>query len=182
MTTTTKFNHFDEQFLEIAATIQEDGLAIFKDTSPSVRDPYAYTMGLHRLGHPELVMFGLCDHHTEELGEFVFDSIIYGRPLPVGRQHRIRVDDQHIVALDPVTSRWFEADPSRISMWWLQFGATTRPSFVQLVLADQHGLMPWEAACDPQCRAAQPLVADNPAVYPRQRTRQVGRTAKRRRR
>jgi hypothetical protein len=41
--------------------------------------------------HPEIVMFGVPMSHVNEVSDLVYNRLLDGDPLPVGREHRHRV-------------------------------------------------------------------------------------------
>jgi hypothetical protein len=84
----------------------------------------------------------------------------------------------------PVPDRWLERDPSRIAQWFSHFGYQRAPRLLQAVWADPSGMMPWEYDIRPAAFNQQPVLVEDPIRFPTppRNNRQVGRTAKRRRR
>lgn len=135
-------------------------------TCPPSRYPYAYSLGLHRHDHPEIVMFGVPLAGASELAGSVFDAIQDGHPFPIGREFRTPLRDRLSISLDPVPARWVERDPGRVGQWFAHFGERRMPEFVQVVWSDLRGRMPWDVDADPLVRSMQPLLADDPIRVP----------------
>lgn len=140
-------------------------------TCPPSPHPYAYSLGLHRYDHPEIVMFGVPFSGADELARSVYDAIADGQPFPTGREFRTPLRDRLSISLDPVPARWVERDPDRVGQWFAHFGVRRMPEFVQVVWSDLLGRMPWDADADPAVRAMQPLLADDPIRIPAPRRR-----------
>jgi hypothetical protein len=148
MTTTPSFTRFDRIFLEKSAEIERSGFAHINVAEPNGVYSYSYTLGFHRLGHPELIIAGMCQHHLSEAARFVFDAATGGSSLPIGRDHPILFDGGSFV-LDPIPDVWLTTAPNLVLMWWDHFGRTEVPALVQLVMADDAGRMPWENRSGP---------------------------------
>lgn len=133
---------------------------------PASRYPYSFTLGMHLIDHPELVMLGAPLGCGPGYAQFVYDSAVAGEPLAIGREHRHWITDKLAIALDPIPARWVDCDPGKIGMWFFQFGHEVEPRFVQMVFSAGDGSMPWEHS--PTCGFAreQPLIADHPLRYP----------------
>lgn len=131
--------------------------------------PYAYSLGLVDIDHPELVTFGVPVGHVNVLMRPVFDAAERGRPLAIGRAHRHRIDGGPTISLVPVPELWLRRDPGRVGCWFGVYGGSPGPlpPFVQICWSDVTGAMPWEPGCDPGVAARQPILADDPLRIPR---------------
>ena len=135
------------------------------DCTPSSY-PYAYSIGLCEHDHPELVVFGLDSWHVSAALASVAGAARAGAPLAVGREHRHVFADVHEYCLIPVPELWARRDPGRIG-GWLDMYRSRLPPFLQICWTDHHGRMPWDESCDPEVRALQPILVDDPLRYPR---------------
>ncbi|WP_162606441.1 DUF4262 domain-containing protein [Jiangella asiatica] len=108
--------------------------------------PYAYTVGLHDFGHPELVVFGLGD----ETGSLVLNALgervrgggrmLPARPLPVdGWHHRVRFFPFHDVGGPPLLTS---------AQRYYRRTADDPVSVLQVVWDDHQGRFPWEGGYD----------------------------------
>jgi hypothetical protein len=111
-----------------------------------VRNPYAYTIGLHERGLPELLVAGLDPESTTRLLNAVAERTVRGERLRPGQQIKVgclRIEivevanpDAHMNAAVPFNGRDFRA--------------------LQLVWADRRSRWPWTAAFEG--RGTQPVL------------------------
>ncbi len=180
MTSATPFNDIDWLRLDIERRIKQSGFTMVGigygacavpgcrcDERPS-RQPYAYSLGLWQHGHPEIVIFGVPMAHVNEVSSVVYERLLAGDPLAVGRQHRHRIPGGPLIALEHVPPEWVRRDPDRIAGWLNQFGhrVDRRPTLVQVLWGDCDDLMPWEDGFDPEIAVVQPLLIDDPINVP----------------
>ena len=130
-------------------------------TAESPGDCFAYSIGLHTQGLPELIALGL----PMEVGTALINDVarqllahkVEGRGLPIGQ-----------MALErwPMPVYLLEADASTARE--LAVGADRRSAgqanYVQLCWPDKGGHFPWEAACSPAIQRLQALLGPPPVV------------------
>jgi hypothetical protein len=118
------------------------------------RPGYTYSVGFEsEFGRPEVVIFGVQPAQARGLLDMMVEYLEGGGEFPYGQfvgflDHDLPaallpVDLDDYVDLFPTATAIFGAHPFRVS---------------QLVYPDHHGLMPWDAECEPQIRAVQPLI------------------------
>lgn len=105
---------------------------------------WAYTIGFTELGHPEILICGLRPEICHRLFWDMYRAIKDGRVYQAGE-----VD--HDLANLPAAFRW--ATPTAASdyccqavYWYEEQGKV--PQFLQLVLPDPAGLLPWQVGYD----------------------------------
>ncbi|MEO5838219.1 MAG: hypothetical protein ABIQ73_00830, partial [Acidimicrobiales bacterium] len=111
-----------------------------------------------------------------------------GMLLPFGRDDRLTTVGATFTTV-PVPDRcWTESD---LMAFWHNYYRSigwptmdTDPPVVQLVIADEVGLFPWDEGCDAGCIERQPIIEDDDSAWPRwnRATRRSGHRSKRRRR
>jgi hypothetical protein len=103
------------------------------------RSPYAYTMGLHELGLPELLVTGVTTERALALLDyFVEEAIAKGAPRP---GDRIALSDTAMIEAVHV-----DHPDAHLDLAVLLFGPEVRA--VQLVWTDMCGRWPWDAEFD----------------------------------
>lgn len=106
----------------------------------SDRIPWAYTIGLHDWGRPELLVTGVSPPRASRLLNSVTRDAIRGRVLAPGKQ--IKVADGPLVEI-------VEVDHPDVHMGWAIEVGGPDVRALQLVWADGRGRWPWSAAfCD----------------------------------
>ncbi|GGN97119.1 hypothetical protein GCM10010112_88990 [Actinoplanes lobatus] len=115
---------------------------------------WVYTVGLwHRLGSPEIAMFGLDQSSMQRWLNRLGDQILNGRPLgPDRRVHDVL--DGFPLEVRPVHPAWYQ----RLFGSALNFYRRPPLPIVQLVWPDRNGVFPWEEGCGDNCRADQPVL------------------------
>jgi hypothetical protein len=106
----------------------------------SDRTPWAYTIGLHDWGLPELLVTGVSSPRASRLLNTVTRSVVRGLVLLPGKQ--IKVPDGPLVEIVEVDH------PDAHMGWAIEVGGPDVRA-LQLVWADGSGRWPWSAAfCD----------------------------------
>ena len=107
------------------------------------RRPFAYTIGLHDCGLPELLVTGVSPARARRLLNAVARDAMRGLPLTPGKQFTLDTGPRiEIVEVD---------HPDAHMGWAVAFGGPIRA--VQLVWADGHGRWPWARNfCDGRTR------------------------------
>jgi len=107
------------------------------------RRPFAYTIGLHDCGLPELLVTGVSPQRAVRLLNAVARDAMRGRTLTPGEQFTLNAGPRiEIVEVD---------HPDAHLCWAVAFGGPIRA--VQLVWADGHGRWPWAPDfCDGRTR------------------------------
>jgi hypothetical protein len=116
---------------------------------------FAYSVGLTRIGAPELILFGLCPHTGARIlnvlagrvlsGEVLVDGDEVPPPSTIGPPIRLGavpvdvVDDYLLIA-----HRFYPAEP---------FGVRA----LQVIWPDDEGRWPWEPTVDPEVAMMQPV-------------------------
>jgi hypothetical protein len=125
----------DDYLDELRRTMQEHGWAV--QYVESDRIPFAYTVGLHDCGLPELLMTGVSRQRAIRLLNVVAKDMMGGRTLTPGQ--KIAVTSGPLVELVEV------ANPDAHMTWAVAFGGQGVRA-LQLVWADGRGRWPWAAA------------------------------------
>jgi Domain of unknown function (DUF4262) len=112
------------------------------------RTPYAYTIGLHERGLPELLVTGLAPQRAAWLLNHVAQKAVHGAPLMPGE--RIRLGPGLVIEIVEV-----EQPGAHMNAAVAFYGSDFRA--VQLVWADGRGRWPWAAAFD-DGRGTQPVL------------------------
>lgn len=196
MTSATPFNDFDWLRLDTERRILQFGYTMLGigygscaipgcscNEGPSAQ-PYAYSFGLWKHDHPEIVMFGVPMSHVNDVSNLVYNRLLDGDPLPVGREHLHRVPGGPLIALEHVPPGRIRRDPGRIAGWLDHFGQRVdrRPAMLQALWGDRDDVMPWEDGFDPEVAALQPLLVDDPINVPPRPRSSPQREPRRRRR
>lgn len=116
-------------------------------TAIGVGDPkgtFYYSIGLTELGHPEVFISGL---HPTNCHGLLWD--IYSKVKAGGRFVAGQVDES--IANFPVAFRYLPESVAQefccqTVFYYEEQGKT--PTFLQVVIADQHGKLPWENGYD----------------------------------
>jgi Domain of unknown function (DUF4262) len=125
----------DDYLDELRRTMSEHGWAVqYVDVG---RTPFAYTVGLHDCGLPELLITGVSAQHATRLLNTVAGNTMAGRTLTPGQ--KIAVQSGPLVEVVEVTN------PGAHLNWAVAFGGP-KVRALQLVWADGRGRWPWAAA------------------------------------
>jgi hypothetical protein len=127
----------DEDLDELRTTVRTHLWAV--KCVESARRPYAYTLGLHELGLPELLATGVVTERALALMDyFAPEAILNGTPSPGDR----------IVLTDTAMFEAVEVDhpDAHMELAVKLYGPNLRA--VQLVWTDDYGRWPWDAAFD----------------------------------
>lgn len=130
-------------------------------------DPYsyAYTLGMCDHASPEFVTFGLPMSHVASVVDPACVTVMDGRQLSIGRDHRVDLPGGPTISFVAVPDMWVDRDSDRVGAWFDLYAPRT-PEFVQICWADEQGYMPWEVGCNPAVAAVQPVLADDPVTVP----------------
>ncbi len=139
-----------QRLFRIDAAIERGGLFIPYVLSDGRSAPWAYTIGLTEVGHPELVLYGADEESTARFLNWIGHRIVHhGERLPVGRQARE-------LAGAPIRYLPVPAEVVRrtdVVLWAVDYYGSLRRSTgpveaLQCMWADRHGLFPWQAGFD----------------------------------
>ena len=125
----------DDYLDELRKTMLEHGWAV--QYVESDRIPFAYTVGLHDCGLPELLMTGVSSQRAMRLLNTVAGDMMSGTTLKPGQ--KIAVRSGPLVEIVEV------ANPDAHMKWAVAFGGPEVRG-LQLVWADGRGRWPWAAA------------------------------------
>jgi len=127
----------EEDIDGLRASVREHGWAI--KYVEDERRPYAYTMGLHELGLPELLVTGVTRERALALLDYFIDEAIdKGAPRP---GDRIALSDTACIEAVHV-----DQPDVHLGLAVRLFGAKLRA--VQLVWTDMYGRWPWDKQFD----------------------------------
>ncbi|HEX7428254.1 MAG TPA: DUF4262 domain-containing protein [Mycobacterium sp.] len=125
----------DDDYLdELRKTMVEHGWAV--QYVESDRAPFAYTVGLHDCGLPELLVTGVSPQRAMRLLNIVARDLMSGDTLTPGQQITVRSG--------PLVEIVEVANPDAHITWAVAFGGPNVRA-LQLVWADGHGRWPWAA-------------------------------------
>jgi hypothetical protein len=125
----------DDYLDELRKTMLESGWAVqYVERS---RTPFAYTVGLHDCGLPELLITGVSAQRATRLLNSVAGNMMGGKTLTPGQ--KIAVTSGPLVEIVEV------ANPDAHLTWAVAFGGQGVRA-LQLVWADGRGRWPWAAA------------------------------------
>jgi hypothetical protein len=136
----------EEYLEELRATIALHGWAV--QAVEDDRMPYAYTVGLHAHGLPELLITGLSDHRAAEVLNDVARAAVHGRVLIPGA---------HMAVGDGPLLEIVEVDHPDAHMTFAVVLGGPDVRALQLVWADERGRWPWAAGWG-QGRRRQPVL------------------------
>jgi Domain of unknown function (DUF4262) len=125
----------DDYLDELRKTMLEAGWAVqYVERS---RTPFAYTVGLHDCGLPELLITGVSAQRATRLLNTVAKDMMAGKSLTPGQ--KVAVTSGPLVEIVEV------ANPDAHLTWAVAFGGQGVRA-LQLVWADGRGRWPWAAA------------------------------------
>ena len=131
---------------ELRTAMREHGWAVqYVDHG---RTPYAYTVGLHDCGLPELLITGVSRQRATRLLNTVAGDLMAGRTLTPGQKTAVQAG--------PLIEIVEVAHPDAHMEWAVAFGGPDVRA-LQLVWADGRGRWPWAAAFS-DGRARQPVL------------------------
>ena len=132
----------EEYFDELRATVRTHGWAV--QYVESDRTPYAYTIGLHDSGLPELLVTGVSPQRATRLLNSLARDTLRGTTLEPGQQ--ISVPTGPLIEIVEVNH------PDAHMNWAVAFGGPDVRA-MQLVWADGRGRWPWALGfCDGRTR------------------------------
>ncbi len=144
--------------------------------------PWCYTVGLCEMQHPELVVVGLPPDAAHHVMTWAYERARAGKPLEPGVEYEL---DHVGVKLVEVPVAWLAFDNSRMTLWLQHYGpgrdSLNSPRIAQLLWADAEGRFPDDAACAPDIKDLQPVLAADPVGFPRRQSRAARRGSARRR-
>ncbi|MDT5007307.1 MAG: hypothetical protein QOJ24_4483 [Mycobacterium sp.] len=125
----------DDYLDELRKTMLESGWAVrYVERS---RTPFAYTVGLHDCGLPELLITGVSAQRATRLLNTVAKDMMAGKSLTPGQKVAVRSG--------PLMEVVEVANPDAHMQWAVAFGGQGVRA-LQLVWADGRGRWPWAAA------------------------------------
>jgi hypothetical protein len=136
----------DDYLDELRRTMLESGWAVQYVERAS--NPFAYTVGLHDCGLPELLITGVSPQRATRLLNEVAKDMMSGRLLTPGQKIAVRSG--------PLAEIVEVANPDAHLTWAVAFGGPTVKA-LQLVWADGRGRWPWAASFS-DGRARQPVL------------------------
>lgn len=164
----TTFDQVDEVLFRIHARVLTQGLYVDYVFGDGSGPPWAYTVGLLDLGHPEVIVFGLDPTDTQHVVQTLFDEIECGIVRPVGRSRRQRPlgCPPRSVRLIPVAEQHWECAGAHrmcvVSGYHRALGrADSELHALQLVWATSRGTFPWHARASKRERGLQPLLDED---------------------
>ena len=125
----------DDYLDELRRTMSEHGWAV--QYVEGGRSPFAYTVGLHDCGLPELLITGVSAQRAGRLLNAVATDMMSGQTLAPGRKLAVRSG--------PLVEVVEVANPDVHMPWAVAFGGPDVKA-LQLVWADGRGRWPWAAA------------------------------------
>lgn len=172
----------------VASSIRTHGMVIIAvgsgqcsepgcDGGHPIDQPWSYTIGRVEIGRPELVVYGLNPADAHALLTRVDQRDRHGGPMALGSVEQV---EGRTVRLDRVPAWWIADDDDPMGRWFAYYHGTGRmrsvPDVLQVVVADDRGVLPDDAACDPRVRRAQPVLRDAPHPLPRRPSHRMPRT------
>ena len=172
----TRFDYYDEELFAIAHRIQRHGFTMMAVNTGECARPgctgehvpgptWTYSIGFLAHGHPELVVLGGAERGFELITR-AFESHHRGYSLPFGRGVGAPFADVVVTTVPVPDPCWL--DTSIIAYWHAYYSAIGWPPIdgyaapvVQLVVADDSGRFPWDAGCDANVVAEQPIIVDD---------------------
>ena len=135
---------------------------------------WAYTIGFHDQGRPELLVAGL----TPGQVSVAFRTIDYlwhsGENVGAGSIIDI---GSHTLRLEAVPAEWLLHDASRMALWLRHYAhdrtLPALPQLLQVLWSDDNGRFPDQSGYDHTY--LQPILAVDPTVYPRRSSRSTRR-------
>lgn len=125
----------DDYLDELRRTMSEHGWAV--EYVDKTRTPFAYTVGLHDCGLPELLITGVSAQRATRLLNTVAADMMGGRTLTPGQKFAVHSGPLvEIVEVD---------NPDAHLKWAVAFGGPDVRA-LQLVWADGRGRWPWAAS------------------------------------
>lgn len=126
----------DDDYLdELRKTMLDDGWAV--QYVERRRTPFAYTVGLHDCGLPELLITGVSAQRATRLLNTVASDMMGGKTLTPGQKIAVRSG--------PLAELVEVANPDAHMTWAVAFGGP-HVRALQLVWADGKGRWPWAAS------------------------------------
>ncbi len=125
----------DDYLDELRKTMLEHGWAV--QYVERRRTPFAYTVGLHDCGLPELLITGVSAQRATRLLDTVAGDMMGGKTLTPGQKLAVRSG--------PLVEVVEVADPDAHMTWAVAFGGNEVRA-LQLVWADGRGRWPWASA------------------------------------
>jgi Domain of unknown function (DUF4262) len=150
---------------------------------PAAEQPWTYTVGLSRVGLPELVLMGLNPGDAHFGLDWFAKASLAGKSFALDQV--IDVQGQSVKLL-AIPNEWLLTDPTRMSVWFGQQAhhrlAIGLPRVVQVVWADPEGRFPDDVGYRPEHALRQPILRDDPVTHPHRSSRDLRRAAHRHRR
>jgi hypothetical protein len=163
----SSFDVQDEILFRVHSRIETQGVCVEYAFGDGQDPPWAYTVGLLRLGHPEVIVFGLDECCTAYAIECLLDEIRAGFTRPVGRTRRQpKLGDPGVaVRLVPVPDHYWDCSDESghrlcIAVEYYRALGWERSEVraLQLVWANGSGRFPWHAGASKRDQHRQPLL------------------------
>lgn len=143
----------DQEDARLAQLVRTHRFAVqyvFPGDDSDDEPPFAYTVGLFGLGHPELVVVGLSSEGAHGLLNGAADMVVHGRNLVPGEV--VRTDDGQAVYVVEVLPNPGEVIFSA-NRFYQRPDEFSVPAF-QLTWAHRNGSFPWDDdyPCGPDCQ------------------------------
>ena len=108
---------------------------------PAARPPFAYTVGLFGVGHPEMLLVGLCHHESGPILNAIADRVMTGCDFSPNEPVTLDGWEHHFVV---------EAIPNPAEIVFAANRFYQRPDeasvpVLQLTYPDKSGRFPWDA-------------------------------------
>lgn len=152
---------YDELLFRIDATIERGETMVQYVSTDPPNPPWAYTIGLLTIGHPEIITLGLAPESAAPGLQMLATEIREGHRRPIGAESGQALGGLPIRLLPVPIEEWCEPN-HRFAMALNYYGPTgfdpARFEAVQLVWADDRGRFPWDPGFPTRLRRLQPIL------------------------
>ncbi len=137
----------DEYWLKLCDIVEKQGWMVQGVLGTEKTPSYSYTVGLSKYNLPEIMSIGLPHNVAQVIMNDAVKMLIEGKittepqkpieglaNVPVGFRHDSETNALQMLA--------------RMSDRWASSRGIERPKVIQLVYADESGLLPWDPGCD----------------------------------
>lgn len=135
---------------QIRRDVQEHGCHIAIVPGGGDSTLCAFTIGLWRGGHPEVVVFGLERAAAEEMLDLVQDEVEAGARFAAGEKYENLVHGYPVVFHEVARERVAMFEPA------VQFHGNGEFPMLQVFWPDRLGRFPWDEGAQEHCRRSQP--------------------------
>lgn len=127
-------------------------IAVFAAEDEPASPPFAYTIGLSRLGGPELLITGLPGRVSAGILNNLGELVRAGHALGPGRRDGV-LDNGVPLELRPFAAERYQEFLGQLIWFADTFAAGVRPAVLQVVWPDRDGRFPWDAGLEAKYRA-----------------------------